>query len=209
MRGHRPRRTFDRMSSQSQTRAGLACIAGASIGVLAGVVTLVVQGSTSVSDEVWGYPWEEAALVAMSLPWVLSHLLIVPAILWLRSPAGAKLALAGTVLLAIAELASIPVYGQQLSETGPSVVAALFALATLLLAGGFLVVGAKATGTPEWTGWKRYTPLAVGLCALAVTGLAMTPLAYVGIAVANLCIAAFGLALLPAGEARPQARPAG
>ena len=172
---------------------------------------MVIQGSTSVSDDVWGYPWEERALVAMSLSWVLSHLLIVPAILWLRptSPGGAKLAVAGTVLLAIAELASIPVYGQQLSETGPSVVAALFAVASLMFAGGFLVAGAKALKAPEWTSWKRYTPLVVGVCALAVTGLAMTPLAYLGITAYYACLVAFGLALIPAGEARTRVRPAG
>jgi uncharacterized membrane protein YhiD involved in acid resistance len=79
---------------------------------------------------------------------------------------GVMAAVAGTAVLVVAELLSIPIAGQRMDETGPGLVGACFGVGTIVSAVGFLVAGvatvAAGAGTggadsPRWppgSGWR-------------------------------------------------------
>lgn len=186
-------------------RAGMACITGALITAIGAVVSQVVQASTAVSDETWSYPWSSDTFVAVTTLWGVAHLLIFIGLLGLRrsglagatrtAATGLALALAGTGLLLVAELASIPVRDQHVEDTGPALVGSLFGLATLLSAIGLIMAGKATMQARLWGDWRRFTPLATGVWTLVLFGLAFTKVTAAGIAVYGLCFLALGVAL--------------
>jgi hypothetical protein len=97
---------------------------------------------------------------------------------------GVALALAGTALLFIGELASIAVRDQKVDDTGAELVGAIFAIAIVLSAVGFLS-----------SGWRRYAPLGVGIWATVLLGLNMTKALPAGVALYGLCLLALSVAL--------------
>ena len=114
-------------STDSLRRAASAGIVGATGTAIGGlVVQLVVQPATKVSDEMWSYPFSSAALVPISILGAFLHILVLIAVLgFARSGlAGASrsahigllLALGGTALLLVGELASIPVRDQRVDD---------------------------------------------------------------------------------------------
>ena len=105
-------------TTRAQT-AGGACVAGALILAAGGVATQIVQASTTVSDQVWSYPWSSATSIPITLLWAFGQALLVVGVLGLRrtgvaGPArtarvGLAMALVGTSLVIVGHLASIPV----------------------------------------------------------------------------------------------------
>jgi hypothetical protein len=105
------------------------------------------------------------------------------------------LALAGTALLFVGELASIAVRNQRVDDTGAQIVGAVFGVAILLTAAGFLAAGIATLRARLWRGWRRYTPLSVGIWTTALLVLNMTKALPTGVAVYGLWLLAFGIAL--------------
>src|SRR3954463_1208979 len=107
-------------------KAAVALIAGAIIHAIAGIVGQIVESSTTVSDDLFSYPWTSAQLVAVSLVEALAFALGLVGLVALRAsgvagpPRGARIGLAaavgGTALFVLAELASIAVRDQHLDE---------------------------------------------------------------------------------------------
>ena len=170
---------------QSLRRAGLAFIVGASITAIGGaVVQGIVQPSTTVSDEMWSYPWSSDALVPISLLWASAHLLIIAGLLGFRrsgiagpsrtATVGLTLAVIGTSLLFVGELASLPFRYQHVDDTGPATMGGMFGIATLVSAVGLLMAGKATLRAGLWTDWRRYTALFAGLWTLMLVGLALT-----------------------------------
>ena len=103
-------------------KAAIALIAGATIHVAAGIVGQIVQASTKVSDDMFSYPWTSAELVAVSLVEVVAFALGLVGLAGLRASGvagptraartGLAVALAGSVLFVVAQLASIAVRDQ-------------------------------------------------------------------------------------------------
>jgi hypothetical protein len=191
---------------QSLRRAATAGSAGAAATAIGGLlVQVVVQPATAVSDERWSYPWSSSALVPISILWASLHVLVFIGVLgFARSRlAGAGrgarvslvLALAGTALLFVGELASIAVRNQRVDDTGAQIVGAVFGVAILLTAAGFLAAGIATLRARLWRGWRRYTPLSVGIWTTALLVLNMTKALPTGVAVYGLWLLAFGIAL--------------
>jgi hypothetical protein len=133
----------------SLRRAAIAGSVGATATAIGGlVVQAIIQPSTTVSDERWSYPWSSSSLIPISILWASLHVLVFVGVLgFARSGLAGKsrsarvgltLALAGTALLFVGELASIVVRDQQVDDTGAEIVGAIFAIAILLSAVGFL-----------------------------------------------------------------------
>jgi hypothetical protein len=74
-------------------------------------------------------------------------------------------------------------------------VGAVFGVATVLTAVGFLVVGIATLRAGVWRGWGRFTPLGVGIAACPLVAIGLTHALPTGVAVYGLCLFAFGVAL--------------
>ena len=191
---------------ESLRRAALAGIAGAAATVMgAAVVQAAVQPRTDVPDDRWSYPWSSSALVPMSILWASLHVLVFLGVLgFARSGlagttrtarGGLALALGGTALLFVGELASIPVRHQGVDDTGAAIVGGVFAAATVLTAVGFLAAGIATVRARLWRGWRRFAPLSVGIAACVLLGLTSTKELPTGIALYAVCLLALGIAL--------------
>ena len=191
---------------ESLQAAGIGCIVGAAATTLGGIVVQgVVQPATTVSDHRWSYPWSSGALVPISLLWASLHVLVFLGLLgFARSGLagssrsarlGAMLVLVGTALLFVGELASIPIRDQRTDDTAAAIVGAIFGIAILLTAVGFLAAGIATARARLWRGWRRFTPLSAGIAACALLGLNSTKALPAGVTLYGLCLLALGIAL--------------
>jgi hypothetical protein len=188
-----------------ERNTGRACIAGGSVLAIGGVVTQVVQASTTVSDRAWSYPWSSATLVPISVAWALAQALLIVGLLGLRRSGvagdtraariGLALAIAGTALILGGHLASIAVRDQTVDDTGAQLAGALFGLGTVLTAAGLLLAGRATLRAGRWHRWRRLTPLATGVCTLALLALQFTKALPTAVAVYALSFVLVGLAL--------------
>jgi len=211
--------------------AAMAGIVGAALTAASGaIVQLLVQPSTTVSDKMWSYPWSSTAIVPVSILWASFHVLVAIGILGLRASGttgssragrrGISLALIGTALLFVGELASIPVRHARISDTSASLVGLIFFLAIVLSAVGFLIAGRSTLRARRWDGWRRYPPLAMGIWTTALLVVSATKALPAGVAVYGVFLLAVFCALFTApasgdsGDvlqpafARPQRSPA-
>jgi len=191
---------------ESLRLAGISCIVGATATALGGIVVQgIVQPATTVSDQRWSYPWSSAALVPVSVLWASLHVLVFLGVLgFARSGlagasrsarVGLMLALAGTALLFVGELASIGIREQGTDDTGAAIVGGIFGVAILLTAVGFLAAGIATLWARRLRDWRRFTPLSAGIAACALLGLNSTKALPAGVAVYGLCLLALGIAL--------------
>ena len=187
-------------------KAAVALIAGAIIHAIAGIVGQFAQAWTVVSDDMFSYPWTSAELVAVSLAEALAFGLGLFGLAALRASGvagptraartGLGVALAGSVLFVVAELASITVRDELVDEGAAVAVGGVFGLATLLLGAGLAVAGVAARRAGVWEGWRPTALLACGLWTLALLGIVLTPLMPLGVTVMGLLQAAIGAGLL-------------
>lgn len=185
--------------------AGSACVAGALILAAGGVATQIVQASTTVSDQVWRYPWSSATSIPITLLWAFGQALLVVGVLGLRrtgvagpgrtARVGLAMALVGTSLVIVGHLASIPVRNDSIHATGPEVAGGIYGLATVVSAVGFLLAGRATITAGVWCDWRRFTPLGTGLACLALLGLQFTKALPTAVTIYALCFLAMGLAL--------------
>jgi hypothetical protein len=187
-------------------KAAVALIAGAIIHAISGIVGQIVQSSTKVSDDMFSYPWTSAELVAVSLVEALAFGLGLVGLAALRNSGvagptraarlGLAVALGGTALFVLAELASIAVRDQYCDEGAAGALGGLFGLATLLLGAGLAAAGIAARRAGRWDGWRPSALLACGLWTLAMQAIVLTPLMPLGVTVMGLLQAAIGVGLL-------------
>ena len=161
-------------------KAAVALIAGAIIHAIVGIVGQIVQSSTKVSDDMFSYPWTSAELVAVSLVEALAFGLGLVGLAALRNSGvagptraarlGLAVALGGTALFVLAELASIAVRDQYWDEGAAGALGGIYGLATLLLGAGLAAAGIAARRAGLWDGWRPSALLACGLWTLAMLG---------------------------------------
>ena len=186
--------------------AATSCIIGAAATALGGIaVQAIVQPATNVSHDRWSYPWSSAALIPISLLWAVLHVFVFYGLLgFARSHLagqgrsarlGTTLALVGTALLFVGELASIPIRDQHTDDTGAMIVGAIFAVAILLTAAGFLARRHRNLRARLWRDWRRFTPLTAGIASLRATRPEHDTRAPDRCGVYGLCLLALGVAL--------------
>lgn len=184
----------------------IAGIAGGTATALSGVaIEAIVKPSTTVSDQMWSYPWTSDTFVPVTVAFAGFHLLVFLGVLaFARSGAagsgrtariGTTLALVGTAVFFLAELASLPISTQRMDDTGPGIVGAVFGLGVLLTAVGLVVAGLATRRAGQWRDWRRSVPLAAGIWSTALLFLSFTPALAVGVSVYGLFMAALGLAV--------------
>lgn len=182
--------------------AALFMVAGAATAVAGAVLFFGMQPVTDLSDEMWRYPWESSgAFVAFTIFSAFLHALVAVGIVAFgrsgaagrsrAATAGVALAAAGTALLLVGELLSIPIRDAQVDESSATPVGAVFGVAGTLSMIGFLVLGWATLRAGIWHDWRRYTPLVTGVWLFAMTALsAAFPTALHGM------VGVYGLGLL-------------
>ncbi len=195
-----------RTDTDAVRRHAAVFISGAAGTAVSGaLVQLVVLPSTNVPDDRWSYPWNAGVFVVVSLLYIVLHLLVADGLLAFRrsgmagasraASVGVTLAIAGTLLLAVGEVASIPIRDALVDDTSAGVVGAIFGLATVLSAIGLLLIGKATLSAQRWHGWRRYTPLMAGLWTTALIGVAATDALAAGVAVYGVCLLGMAVAL--------------
>jgi hypothetical protein len=191
-----------------QTRqAAAAFIVAASATAVAGAVLFFgLQPTTELSEDMWRYPWESSgAFVLFSIFSAGLHALVaVGVVAFGRSGAagrsrtatiGVALAVAGTALLLVGELVSIPVRNAESSDTSATIVGAVFGVGGIMSTIGFLALGRATLRAGVWRGWRRFTPLATGAWLTAMAFLAAPTLLHGMVGVYGLCLLAMAAAL--------------
>ena len=182
--------------------------AGAATAVSGAVLAFGIQPNTDISVDMWRYPWSSSgAFVAFSVFSAALHSLVIAGLVAFgrsgaagRSRAatrGVALAVAGTALLLVGELASIPIRDAKVDDTSVAIVGAVFGLASIASMVGFLVAGRATLRAGRWHGWRRFTPLATGLWLVVLTpvGLTAPTLLHGGVGVYGACLLAMAVAL--------------
>lgn len=193
-------------SIESIRRFAAVGIAGAALSAISGaVVQGAVQPSTTVPDTMWRYPWSSGAFVLVSVVYAAMHVLVIVGLIGLRrsgmagptraASAGLLVAITGTALLLVGELASIPIRHDRTDDTAAAVVGAVFGIAVVLSAVGFLITGRATIQAGLWTDWRRFTPLATGLWTTALVGISLTKALPTGVGIYGLCLLALFVAL--------------
>jgi hypothetical protein len=200
--------------SSAPTTAPVATVRGLALaGALGGALTaasgllvgVVVGPASTVAPDRWSYPWTPSALVVASAVYAVLHLVVVAGLVALhrsglagpgRAARGGLLAAgAGLVVLAVAELASIPFATASVDEAGG--VGAVFGLANLVAAVGLVVAGLATVRAGRWPGWGRWTLLVSGIVLVLVLPLpaVSATLLALGVGVWGIATTVFGLAL--------------
>ncbi len=197
---------MDRSASRSIRHLSMAGILGGAATAISGlVIQAVVQPASTVSDEMWSYPWPSDTFIPVTLLFASFHLLVFLGVLgFARSGVagsgrsarvGSSLAMVGTAVFFMAELASIPINDQRIDDPGPMIVGGIFGLGVLLTAVGLLLAGWATLRAGQWRDWRRFVPLAAGMWTTALVGVSFTKALPTGVGVYGLCILALGLAL--------------
>jgi hypothetical protein len=200
--------TNDSQIRRTRQAAMAFIVAAAATAVAGAVLQFGLQPATELSDDMWRYPWSSSgAFVAFSLFSALLHGLVIVGLVAFggsgaagRSRAassGVALAVAGTALLLVGELASIPIRNAEIDDTSTEIVGAVFGLASILSTVGFLLAGRATLRAGMWHDWRRFTPLATGiwLTALTLLSLAVPKVLHGGVGLYGACLLAMAMAL--------------
>jgi hypothetical protein len=184
---------------------GRACAAGAIAMVVLAATTQWVQSDTDISTHQLSYPWWSEGAVFFYLATAAATALLALGIVGLArrgvtgesrsGAAGVWVALAGTLLILAGDLATIPLRHERIEQGWPKAVLALFGTGTVLTAIGFLLAGAAILRAGIWQDWRRFAPLAIGVCAVALVPIQFTGVLALGIGVYSLAFLALGVAL--------------
>jgi hypothetical protein len=201
----------------SSTRRMLAVAAGlvyAGVQLDGGITAAAYRQISAVPHDRLNFPFAGSMATATTLTWGLSQAAFVFTLVVLaRSGAvgtsrlgrvGAWLSVAGGVVFVTAHAVSLVFRDARTSDPAGVTALALFGVASLLTAVGFLMAGAAVARAGRWVSWRRYTVLAVGVWMLCMVPLQLTFLLPVSVAVYAATVAAFAVALLcePTGARR-------
>jgi len=169
-----------RLGTPPPPAPALAFVIGTAATATAGLLIQVgVVPTTEVSEDLWRYPWESSrTFLVTAVLYAALHVLIISGLVTfarrrIAGPStaarrGVRLAIAGTVMLLVGELASIPLHDAKTDDTDAMVVGAVFGLALVCSAIGFLVCGWTTMRAGAWTDWRRFTPIATGVWTLVM-----------------------------------------
>lgn len=207
------------MSGQLLSRLGLVGTATGIIGALGAV--LLLAWPAQVAEGPVSYPFTITGFYVAQAWFFVHHLGMVAVLLGLAisgavglgriARAGAWLAVSGTVLLAGAELLAMRYADSDFATANAGLMGAAYAVSSKLIGIGVIVAGVGLLRTRDWTGWRRWMPLLVGVTEFLV----LTPGIMGGFVIARLSIgfwmlifAALGWALhVESRRAAPTLRP--
>lgn len=190
---------------RSAAAAGLLTIIAGAVQGDGALITAAYRNASPVSDEQLSYPWAGATAITTSLIWGITQVLIVVGLLaFARSGAaptaagrvGGRLAVGGAVLYVIAHGLSLVAYDAALDDPISIAVLSCFGIGTVLTAIGLIIAGAATLRSGVWAGWRRYTPIGLGVWMVAMMPLQFTSALPVAVGIYALAVIALGLAMI-------------
>lgn len=185
---------------------GAAALLYAGIQLDGGVVVAALRSTSTVPDNHLNFPLSGTTATTAEIVWGFSQVAFLVAIVgFRRRPAvtssrtariGATLALLGGLLFLGGHAVCLSFPDALNSDAAGVTAASLFAIGSVLIATGFLVAGIAVLRGGAWSGWRRFTPLAVGCWMVAMIPLQFTGLLQAAVAVHALTVGAFALAML-------------
>lgn len=174
------------------SRAGIISSVAAALGALSALVLLAWP--PQVAGGVLSYPFTTAGHSIAQTWFFVQHLALALALVALattgvvgtgRLPrAAAWVAVAGMVGLALTELLAIGYaeWDEEAANAGP--MGAAYGICVTVIGLAMLVVGIVVLRARRWTGWRRWTPLVIGIATFTV----LTPGMFGGFVIARLAI---------------------
>ena len=178
-------------------------IAGAAQGDGA-LITAAYRGTSPVPEDQLSFPWDGATAVTTSLVWGATQVLLVLGLVaFARSGAaagrswraGSALAVAGAGLYVLAHAISAVAYDATLDSPVAILVLSCFGVGTLLTATGLLMAGAATLRSQVWSGWRRYTPVGLGVWMVVMLPLQFTAALPLAVGIYAVAVIALGIAL--------------
>jgi hypothetical protein len=109
--------------------------------------------------------------------------------------AGGALAVAGAGLYVLAHAISAVAHDATLDSPVAILVLSCFGVGTLLTATGLLITGASTLRSHVWSGWRRYTPVGLGVWMVVMLPLQFTAALPLAVGVYAIAVIALGIAL--------------
>jgi hypothetical protein len=191
---------------------GAAGLLFAGVQLDGGIIATALRGTSTVPDDRLSFPFSGAVATATSLTWgLVQALFLVTLLAFARSGAvgasrpghfGARLALVAGGVFVVAHAVSVMFRDARMDDPAGVAVVALFAVASVLTAIGFILAGVAVARAGRWTGWRRYTVVAVGVWMLCMVPMQCTPLLPLSVVIYAATIAAFSIALLAEPDGR-------
>lgn len=185
---------------------GAACVVGGALGLLITTAQVVYSSSSTAPEHLWRFPWSSDVYIVVGLLWCVSHVLCLAGLVGMRrsghggpgraAATGAGLAITGTFLVLVGELAGLRIGDRAEDSSAAMIVASIYGVATLLAVVGLGIFGRQALRARSWEGWRRKVPLAMAGWGLMLLWLPATPLAPVGSIGIDALFVALGCALL-------------
>lgn len=190
---------------RSTLAPGLLIIVAGAVQGDGALITAAYRNASPISDEQLSYPWADATAITTSLLWSATQVLfVVGLVAFVRSGAapskvgqvGGRLAVAGAMLYVVAHALSLVAYDAALDDPIAVAVLSCFGVGTLLTAVGLIMAGRAALRSGVWSGWRRHTPLVLGIWMAAMMLLQFTPALPVAVGVYALAVMALGLSMI-------------
>jgi hypothetical protein len=203
--GQRPRASWAPRAGTASIWPGLMMVVAGAVQGDGAVLTAAYRGASPVSEDQLSFPWEGATAITTSLVWGAAQVLLLLGLIAFACTgvpnvrigrAGAALAVAGATLYVLAHVLSVIAHDASLDDPVAIVVLTFLGIGTVLTAIGMLMAGTAIRRSGAWTGWRGFTPLALGAWMVLLVPLQFTaalPLAVGGYAVA---VMALGVALI-------------
>ena len=197
-------------------RAGAALLAGAALNVAACIVSVASTAGTHVPSDIARAPMTHDVAIVVYVLAAIAEALFVAGLLWLRRSGlprargvwiGLGAVIAGTVLLSVCNLASIPIEDQLNNSTAASWVWSGFGVGSLLAVGGMITAGVSISSHSEEPTWRDHAALICGLLGLLLIVFQVANIVWLGIVIYSLGYALLGVAQLTAARDRRQAVP--
>lgn len=180
------------MSRQLLSRAGLIGLATGVLGALSALVLLfwppqIAEGPVS-------YPFTSTGFLIAQAWFFVHHFGLIVALLALAvsgaigngrfARGGARLAIIGMVLLTCTELLAMRYAEWDNDTANAGLMGTSYGIASTVVGVGMIVAGVGVLRAGVWSGWRRWTPLAIGVTVFAV----LTPGMFGGFVMARLAI---------------------
>jgi hypothetical protein len=195
-------------------RGGAALLAGAALNVAGCIVGVVCSATSHVPSDLARAPMTHNAAIAVYVLGAIAEALFVVGLvsLWRSGLArtraaaiGLGVVIAGTVLLSVCNVASIPIGDQLNDSTAASWVWSGFAAGSILVVVGMLAAGLSISQRAVDPTWRDHAPLLAGALSLPLIVLAPANIIWLGIVIYALGYGVLGVAQLTAPGERRQA----
>ena len=183
-----------------------AALLYAGIQIDAGVVVASLRSIALVPHDRLNFPLSGTQASTAEAVWGISQLAFLVALVAFRRRTavassrpgrfGSRLAVAGGVLFLGGHVVCLFFRDVLVSDPAGVVAVSLFAVGSVFIAIGFLAAGVAVLRGGLWSGWRRYTPMAVGAWMAVMIPLQFTSLLQVAVAVHALTVGALALAML-------------